>query len=58
MILHEISQTQKGKYTWSQIYVESKIAKHIEAENRRVVARSWGERNRGVLGTNTSVQGY
>lgn len=58
MILHEISQTQKGKYSWTQLYVESKITKHIEAVKRRVVARSWGERNKEVLGTNTSVQGY
>ena len=41
IMLSEINQSQKGKYSMIPLLEVFKVAKDIEAESRMVVARGW-----------------
>ena len=41
IMLSEVSQSQKDKYNMIPLIEVFKVAKHLEAESRMVVARSW-----------------
>lgn len=42
IILSEISQEHKDKYSISHLYVESKTVELIDAESGMMVTRDWG----------------
>lgn len=44
--------------TWSYLHVESKLVKLLEAENRIVVAREWGEGEMGSCLMGIKLQLY
>ena len=48
-MLSEINQSQKTYTAWFHLNEVSKIVKLIETESRMVVARGYGEREKGNL---------
>ena len=47
-MLREISQSQKDKYSMIPLTEVFKVANHIEAESRMVVARGWEQVKWGI----------
>ena len=48
IMLREISQSQKDKYSMITLTEVFKVANHIEAESRMVVARGWEQVKWGI----------
>ena len=48
IILSEISQSQKDKYSMILLYELSRVVRFIKTGARKVVVRSWGEGRWGV----------
>ena len=49
IMLSEISQSQKNNTVSFNLFQVLRVVKFRETENRSVVTRSWGERNKKVL---------